>query len=994
MIPGKIKTDMYRRFWPLAKVWGTLLLGASVGCQPSADVKSKNAAAAKVSQQDANNAFHRGSFQDARIMSKQLLKDSPNSVPLLMLAGESATKLEQYTEALDFYRRVPDSAGKEAATARWAAGEIHYHLGQPTACIDALETSLRINPNLIEARERLVWTLGVCGRRRELLPHLMALLRANQTTIETLLDIGNPWTENQNWQELERYKTSTPDDLLPNLVYAKRHQNNGELEQAESLLSALVKQQPELVAAHIQLGNLCLVTDYHKLADWNAALPKTAAQHADVWNIRGQWLEKLGNVKGAIHCLSEAVNIDPNHFLAQAALAKLLHQIGENASVKTLTARSTKIQQLNQTIDRIGRKNNYEPTIHQAAELTLELGRYWESIGWSQYGKSLNPSATWHAELLNRIVRTGVVNDMMPHTVAKDTPLLDVAWRDRFPMPEFPRANPKEVVAEVGVGQPREQEAAIIFTNVAGQAGVDFVYRNSTADRAAGRRMLEFTGGGIGVLDYDCDGRPDLFLAQATPWPIPQVGPIPGDTLFRHVASQVDGSVQYRDSTEHARIAERQFGQGVCVADINGDGFDDVYVANVGENQLWLNQGDGTFDDANSLFPIDRQNYWTVSALAADLDGNGLPEIYDVNYVMGEGVYTLRCDISGKPRACPPLVFKPSPQQIWVPGDEGVFDSYDWGSQQLACNGLGAVAYRSVAEKLPRIFIAVDQQANVLLNVAKSLDHPQGFTLEDTALLSGIAFDSLGQAQACMGIAAGDVDQNGELDFFVSNFYDESNTLYLQQGGPFTDETKKTGLAGPSRPMLGFGTQFLDIELDGDLDLVVLNGHIDDHSHVGVAEKMRPQLFQNSGGVRFKDVRSANSGDFFELPGLGRGLATADINGDGLLDLVCSDLESPLAILQNQTKPQGDYLVVHLIGVQSDRNAFFAEVTLSKDEFKLSQQLTAGSGYIVSNQRCLHFAIPKGKLSVNIEVRWPSGQIDRIRDVDVNRSVLLAEGQF
>jgi hypothetical protein len=729
------------------------------------------------------------------------------------------------------------------------------------------------------------------------------------------------------------------------------------------------------------------------LADWNSALPKDAPEHADVWYIRGQWLEKLGYSRGAIRCLTEAVNIDPNHFLAQAALAKLLHQIGEDEPVAWLTERSVKIQQLNQTIDRIGRKNNYEPTIQQAAELTFELERYWESIGWCQYGKSLNPKATWHAALLNKALQTGAVNVAMPHTVAKYSLLSDSSWRDRFPMPEFPGRDSLGTVAKTDTSRPHGQEPSIHFDNIAGQAGVEFVYRNSTVDRSVGRRMFEFTGGGVGVIDFDCDGRPDLFLAQATPWPIPEAGAIPGDVLYRNLGPSLERPVQFRQATEHARIQERQFGQGVCVADINGDGFDDIYVANVGENQLWFNQGDGTFENANPLFPIDRQHYWTVSALAADLDGNGLTEIYDVNYVMGEDVFSLRCDIGGKPRACPPLVFKPAPQQIWVPSSEGVFEAYDWGTKKLACNGLGAVAYRSVAEKLPRIFIAVDQQANALLSVAESSDNRHGFLMEDTALLAGIAFDYLGQAQACMGIAAGDVDLNGELDLLVTNFFDEPNTLYLQRGGAFTDETLKTGLAGPSRPMLGFGTQFLDIELDGDLDVVLLNGHIDDHSHVGVAEKMRPQIFQNTGDVRFKEVRSQNSGDFFELPGLGRGLATADFNGDGMLDLVCSDLEAPLAMLQNQTTPQGNYLIVRLIGVQSDRNGFFAEVAVSHDEFRISQQLTAGSGYMVSNQRCLHFALPTGHSAVDIEVRWPSGQVDRIEDIAVNSDVSIIEGK-
>lgn len=984
---------MRKRVWILARLFAVWPLMVSAGCYSKDAVNDKpHSSIAKFSQEEVSKAFQQKDFQAALNMSRQLLNDSPDAVPMLMLAAESATKLQQFKEALDFYARVPDAADKQAAIARWAAGEIHYHLGQPTACIDSLEASLRINPNLIDARERLVWMLGVCGRRRELQPHLMALLQANRTSIETLLDLGNPWTDNQNWQELERYRQASADDLLPNLVYARRHQNNGELAQAETLLTALVKQQPELVTAHVQLGNLWLAKDDYKLAAWNAALPQNASRNSDVWYIRGQWLAKQGEFKGAMRCFFEAVNIDPNHFLAQAALAKQLHQVGEETWVKALTERSIKIQQLNQTIDRIGRKNNYEPTIQQAAELTFELGRYWEALGWSQYGKSLNPSAKWHVELLNQILQTGVVNATMPHTVEGSISFLDGTWRERFPLPIFPSEEASHGLVDQELLKQGEPEQAIHFTDIAAQTGLNFVFHNSTVNRAEGRRMIEFTGGGVGVIDYDQDGRPDLFLAQGTPWPIPSSGEFPGDALFRNIEQQ-DGTSQFVDSALAARVIERQFGQGVCIADINGDGFDDVYVANVGENQLWINQGDGTFEDANLLFPTARPHYWTVSALAADLDGNGLPEIYDVNYVTGDNVHTLRCDIGGKPRACPPLVFEPAPQQLWMSNASGFFDSYDWGSHPLACNGLGAVAFGSLDDGLPRLFIAVDQQANALLNVTKQANHAHGFSLEDTALISGVAFDALGQAQACMGIAAGDVDQNGEIDLLVTNFFDEPNTLYLQHGGAFADETLKTGLAGPSRPMLGFGTQFLDIELDGDLDLVILNGHIDDHSHVGVAEKMRPQVFQNIGDVRFKELRSKDSASFFETLGLGRGLATADLNADGRLDLVCSDLESPLAVLQNKTMPHGNYLIVHLVGVKSDRNAFFSAVELSQDEFKVSQQLTAGSGYLVSNQRCLHFAIPQGKAHVDIEVRWPSGSVDRLHGVQINKSIQIVEGQ-
>ncbi len=519
---------MSQRSWPNALICATLLFGIAVGCRPAPDNQrpsNPNSNASSTSQigenlQDARRAFQLGRFQESLRISQALLKDAPESVGPLMLAGESATKLTQFRDAIDFYRRVPDTAGKDAATARWAEGEIHYHLGQPTRCIEALQSSLRINPNLVEARERLVWMLGVCGRRRELQPHLMALLKANRTSVEILLDLGNPWTENQDWKEIDRYRKAAPDDLLPNLVYAKRHQSLGELDRAEEFLVTLLKQQPKLLAAHVQLGELYLVSDFRKLTKWNSELPEGAEQNTDVWNIRGLWLEKAGDVSGAIHCLIQSISLDPNHFLAEASLARLLNQVGETDRVEELTERSLKIQQLNQTIERIGSKNNYEPTIRQAAELTFDLGRYWESIGWSQYGKALNPSATWHTELMQRVLATGTVNPAMPQCVVNASALVSDVWRERFPMPQFPRietidtrqsTSAQSSSAQALTAQTTELSSGLRFSNIAKQAGVDFVFRNSTVDRTAGRRMFEFTGGGIGILDYDCDGRPICF---------------------------------------------------------------------------------------------------------------------------------------------------------------------------------------------------------------------------------------------------------------------------------------------------------------------------------------------------------------------------------------------------------------------------------------------------------------------------------------------------
>lgn len=995
---------MTSRWRTSLRICSILLPVAISGCQPTgnnASTSGQQKAQQFALEAYAKKAFQSGDFDEALRICESLLKAQPQSVELLMLSGESATKAKKFTQAMGYYGQVPDSAGKTAAVARWAAGEIQFHLGQPSACIDLMQASLRIEPNLIDAHERLAWMLGICGRRSEMLPHLMALVKADRTSLETLLDLGNPWTDFQDWEAVDHFRKSAPTELLTNLVMAKKHQQQGEVEQAEALLLALLKQQPELLAAHARLGQLWLSTDPRKLAAWNFSLPASANQVAEIWYIRGQRLIELRQQREAIHCFLQALHIDPDYPLVYTALAQSLNQVGDTAMIGSLQRRATSIQQLNQTVDRIRRVSNYEPPIRQAAELCYKLGRYWESIGWCQYGMQLNAQATWHKDLVASMRQLGVPNAGMPHTKLTTELNALVANLAKYPPPVAllnEKAEKTSVVTSDPQPSPPIELPSIRFENQSSQMGVDFVYHNSFVDRAAGKRMFETTGAGVGVLDYDRDGYPDLFLAQGTPWPIPETGPVPGDTLYRNLGPQSDTSnvsrntIGFKDISTSAGIHERQFGQGVCVADVDGDGFDDVYVANFGENQLWLNEGDGTFRDANSLFAR-CPHYWTVSAIAADLDGNGLVEIYDVNYVTGEEVTTLRCMLGGKPRVCPPLVFSPAPQQLWVSTEQGGFELYNWApNPQLACNGLGGVAFRTMGEKLPRLFVAVDQQANVLLRVRSEPAHRNGFVLEDEALLTGIAFDKAGQAQACMGIAAGDVDGNGEVDLLVTNFYQESNTLYLQQAGMFNDATLKTGLVGPSRPMLGFGAQWIDADLDGDFDLAVLNGHIDDHSHIGVTEKMRPQFFLNTGNTQFLEYQNEKAGAFFGVAGLGRGLATVDINRDGRLDLIATDLEAPFAILVNQSESRGQSLAIELVGVKSDRNAFFAQVTVSADGFSLSQQLTAGSGYLVSNERMLLFAIPTGKSVVDITIDWPSGIVDHLTTIPVNQRITIVEG--
>jgi hypothetical protein len=256
-----------------------------------------------------------------------------------------------------------------------------------------------------------------------------------------------------------------------------------------------------------------------------------------------------------------------------------------------------------------------------------------------------------------------------------------------------------------------------------------------------------------------------------------------------------------------------------------------------------------------------------------------------------------------------------------------------------------------------------------------------------------LAYDADGKALACMGVAAGDADGDGRLDLFVTNYYEESNTLYLQgSSGTFIDATTASGLRAPSYRMLGFGTQFIDGELDGYPDLIVTNGHVEDLSERQVPYKMPPQYFRGLGGGKFAELPAAELGEFFEGKYLGRGLARLDWNRDGREDFVISHLDAPTALVANVSPETGHYLAVQLRGVRSSRDAIGAEVAIEAAGRRRTQWLTAGDGYQASNQRQLAFGLGAEERVQKLHVRWPSGLRQEFNDLAADQVLILVEG--
>jgi hypothetical protein len=257
----------------------------------------------------------------------------------------------------------------------------------------------------------------------------------------------------------------------------------------------------------------------------------------------------------------------------------------------------------------------------------------------------------------------------------------------------------------------------------------------------------------------------------------------------------------------------------------------------------------------------------------------------------------------------------------------------------------------------------------------------------------GLATDAEGSSQACMGIAAGDANGDGRIDLFVTNYVDESNALYEQQAdGTFTEASRRAGLTNTSLPLLGFGTQFLDADIDGWEDLVVANGHVDDFRFKGYAFEMPTQVFRNAEGI-FRDLSADSLGPYFQKMHLGRGLARLDWNGDGRDDFAVSHLGEPAALMTNVSSTEGHSLSFRLRATQSARDAIGTVVTIETDRRRLVRQLTAGDGYQASNERKLVIGIGSAEQANAVRVRWPSGHSEQFDDLASGQTWLIIEGR-
>ncbi len=521
-------------------------------------------------------------------------------------------------------------------------------------------------------------------------------------------------------------------------------------------------------------------------------------------------------------------------------------------------------------------------------------------------------------------------------------------------------------------------EARQIFKDVTQAAGI--AWRQFSGE-SADKFLVETMGGGVAFFDFNNDGLLDLYFVNGGETPQGKSSSPVRNALYRNL-----GNGRFEEVAQKAGVDWiSAYGMGAAAADYNNDGFQDLFVTGYPTSTLFHNNGDGTFTDVTARAGVANAGKWGASAAWFDYDRDGFLDLFVCNYVKFSYSDEKRCEMAGKRGYCEQIAYTGDSPTLYHNNGDGTFTDVtrQAGLQDMAGRGLGVVAVDVDDDGWIDLFVARDASPNLLL-----INQKNG-TFKDVGLEAGIAYSASGKARAGMGVDAGDINDDGLPDFVVTNFTDEYHALFVSESRlQYEDKTVQAGLARATRADVGFGTHFLDYDNDGRLDLIIVNGHVNE-----LTELARPDvryhemalLLRNSGNGSFTDVKN-QAGTFFSTAHVARGLAVGDFNNDGRTDVVITRLNSTPVLLENQSEPKRHWLGLSLQGTKSNRDAIGAKVKLRAGKRELVRWLTGGSSYLATSDKRVIFGLgDSAEPKVSVEIRWPNGLVQTVENLEIDK---------
>ena len=527
------------------------------------------------------------------------------------------------------------------------------------------------------------------------------------------------------------------------------------------------------------------------------------------------------------------------------------------------------------------------------------------------------------------------------------------------------------------------RDAGFHLQNVTAAAGIDFRHNNGAY---SAKYLPETLGAGCAFLDYDGDGWLDILLVNGMDWP----GHKKQRSTLRLYRNNRNGT--FTDVTERAGLAVEMYGMGVAVGDYNNDGFPDVLITAVGQNRLFQNTGRGHFLDVTEKAGLGGRSGFSTSAAWFDYDRDGLLDLFVCNYVQWAPEHDIFCSVDGKHKSyCTPEAYRGSTCWLFRNRGNGTFEDVTAksGIFDTSSKSLGVAMFDYDRDGWPDLVVANDTQPNKLYR------NRRNGTFEEIGVRAGVAFSEDGKARAGMGIDTGDFDNSGNPGIVITNFDDEMIALYRAgAGGVYSDAAMKAGIGQASRNSLGFGCALFDADLDGRLDLVAVNGHIDEtvrniRSNAGYAQP--PHLFLNQGKSGFLDVAAAVGSDF-AAPKVARGVAYGDFDRDGDVDLLITTNRGPALLYRNDLQNGNKSIRFLLVGTKSNRDGIGAVVRVFTPEGTQTRMVKSGSSYLSHSEFAVTFGLGRREAIDRAVIDWPSGRVEEFKALRAG-SYVCTEGQ-
>ncbi len=929
----------------------------------------------------ARSEMQAGRYDRARVRLIRLAAARPGDGAVAFELGVCERRLGRREAALAAWSRVPRRNGNEGLRAAVASAQVFIDLGRFADAEEALkdlpQDAPRSVPEAALAQELLAYLDRFEGRNDEIRTHLeRAWKRASGRTRQpgweqvsgtlallrqyAIVDL-EPIAAEEVAATLEAARRKAPEDDRVWLGLANLATREGRLDDAERWLrSCESRRLRDAAVARARLDWAIASGDTDAARATLDSLPDDALAPDRVLAIQAWFASRCRDSSAERQALERLLTLNPGHAEAMERLAELAVMAGDPAAARSLRVKKAELDE----IRRLYKLHYFRPKLpEQAPHLARRaeaLGRLFEARGWWELLAESRPA---DRQARDNLIRLRDLSRRPPGPgVAELRASLVQAGKTK---PGGPAVCP-----EVGV-LPR-------FRDDAGASGLRFTYDNGASTE---RQLPETMGGGVALLDYDGDGWLDVYCIQGGPLRHPETSQTEGDRLFRN---RGDGT--FEDATDSSGLAGRRgFGNGVAVGDYDNDGDPDLFVSRVGSYGLLRNRGNGTFEDATASSGLGGDRGWPTSAAFADLDSDGDLDLYVCHYALWDVQHPRLCHhADGSLAYCPPHMLEPAQDRLFRnDGGRFVDVTTEAGIAGKSGRGLGVVAADLDDDGRIDLYVANDGTANAFYR------NLGGGQFEEIAHVAGVAANAEGGYQAGMGVACGDLDGDGRIDLLVTNFYGESTTWFRNLGlGMFADQTAPSGLAALSRHLLGFGIALLDANNDGHLDILTVNGHVDDF-RPAFPYAMPAQLLTGVGEGRLLDA-SDRSGDVFRTRRLGRGLAAGDLDHDGRIDAVAIHQNGPLVYFHNVTEG-GHVLRIILEGTASNRDAVGAVVTVRAGDQCLVAARCGGGSYQSASEPAIHLGLGPAEQVESVEVTWPSGRTDHFEGFVVDAEYRIRE---